>query len=328
MARVVSGVKPTGLMTLGNYLGALKRFPGFMQDYEVFIFIADLHALTLPIEPQVLQDFTRQITAFYLASGLNPDKATIFLQSMVSEHAELNTILQNYTYLGELYRMTQFKEKSLNQDNNGIGIGLLTYPVLMAGDILLYDADFVPVGDDQKQHIELTRDLVNRLNNRYGKILTMPKPLIGQDGSRIMSLTNPTKKMSKSEPAGAVFLTDTPEDISKKFKRAVTDSENIIKYDVENKPGISNLLAIYAVIKNISIKEAEAYFKDFQYGQFKVAVGQTVIDELAPFQARYQKIIQSDLIDQVLKDGAEKAREIARVTLNRVKKAIGLYDPQ
>lgn len=328
MDRVLSGVKPTGQLTLGNYLGALKHFKKYQETNEVFIFIADLHALTLPIEPATLRNNTRDLVAFYLASGLDPKKATIFLQSHVSAHSELNTIFQNYLYMGELSRMTQFKDLSSKMNNNAIGLGLFAYPVLMAADILLYDASIVPVGEDQTQHVELARDLVNRFNQRYGDILVMPKAQVAKVGARIMSLSDPTRKMSKSEPKGDIFLKDDLLSIRKKIMSAVTDSGSDIKYDPEQKPGIANLLTIYASIKDMSIAEAEKHFAGYRYGDFKKAVADAVVDELKPFKEKYESLISGDTIEKTLKEGAEKARRIADKTLARVKHAVGLFDEQ
>jgi len=326
MERVLSGIKPTGQLTLGNYLGALKQFKEFQETGDVFIFIADLHALTLPIEPETLRSNTRDLVAFYLASGLDPKKCTIFLQSQVSAHSELNTILQNYLYMGELSRMTQFKDTSSKMNKNAIGLGLFAYPVLMAADILLYDANIVPVGEDQVQHVELARDLVNRFNKRYGDILVMPKASLGKVGARIMSLSEPTRKMSKSDPKGDIFLKDDLDIIRKKIMTAVTDSGTEVKYDIASKPGISNLLTIYAAIKDIAIAEAEQHFQDYRYGDFKKAVADVVIDELRPFKERYASILSGSTISQVLEKGAAKARAISQITLDRVKRAVGLFD--
>jgi tryptophanyl-tRNA synthetase len=322
--RVISGIKPTGKLTLGNYIGSLRNFKNYQSENELFIFIADLHALTLPIDPQFLRDNTRDLVAFYLAAGLDPNKCVIFKQSAVSAHAELNAILQNYLYMGELARMTQFKEKSQKMDQNAIGLGLFAYPVLMASDIVLYDANIVPVGEDQTQHVEITRDLVRRFNNRYGEILTMPKAEVTKVGARIMSLSDPTVKMSKSSEKGDIFLKDDLKTIRKKIMSAVTDSGDKVIYDVENKPGISNLLTIYAAMKNISIKEAESHFVNARYGEFKKAVADAVLEELTPFKAKYEEIINSNIVDKVLEEGAEKARKVANVTLERVQKAVGL----
>ncbi|MCB9498222.1 MAG: tryptophan--tRNA ligase [Erysipelotrichaceae bacterium] len=324
--RILTGIKPTGQLTLGNYIGVLKNLPKMMDRGECFIFIADLHALTLPIEPETLKQNSIDIAAFYLAAGLDPKRVALFLQSSVSAHAELNVIMQNYLYMGELSRMTQFKEKSARMKESGIGLGLFAYPVLMACDIVLYDANIVPVGEDQVQHVELTRDLVNRFNQRYGDILQMPKAEMRKVGARIMSLSDPTKKMSKSDPKGDIYLKDDISVIRKKIMSAVTDSGSEVKYDLENKPGISNLLTIYACLKDISIKEAEAKFKDFRYGDFKKEVAQAVIDELEPFQKRYQEIIDSKSYLQVLKEGAVKATSVANDTLHRIQKAVGLLE--
>lgn len=322
---VLSGIKPTGQLTLGNYIGALKNFKDYQDENQVFIFIADLHALTLPIDPKVLYQNSRDICAFYLAAGLDPKKTAIFLQSDVHEHAELSTILGNYAYMGEMSRMTQFKEKSLKLNDKSIGCGLFTYPILMTADIVLYGAKKIPVGEDQKQHVELARNLVERFNNRYGEVLVMPEPIVPKIGARIMSLSEPTKKMSKSEEKGDIFLKDDPAKARKKIMSAVTDSEACVKYDKENKPGISNLLTIYASLKNISIQEAEKEFENSQYGAFKKAVADVVCDFLTSFQAKYNEIIQSGMIDQILKEGAIKASKVASVTLKSVKHAVGLY---
>ena len=327
MARILSGIKPTGNLTLGNYIGALKHFKDFQDSGEVFIFIADLHALTLPIDPEFLRNNIRDLASFYLASGLDPKKATIFTQSSVSEHAELNAILQNYLYMGELSRMTQFKEKSKNMNDSAIGLGLFAYPVLMASDIVLYDADIVPVGEDQIQHVEITRDVVNRINKRYGKdTLVLPNYKVNKVGARIMSLSNPTVKMSKSDPKGDIFLRDDMKTVRKKIMSAVTDLGNEVKYDKENKPGISNLLTIYAAIKEISIDEAEQHFVGYRYGDFKKEVADTVIAELEPFQARYQEIVDTKAYLPVLREGALRAKTIAAKTLKRVQNAVGLLD--
>ena len=327
MTRILSGIKPTGHLTLGNYIGALKHFKDFQETGEVFIFIADLHALTLPIDPEALRQNTRDLAAFYLASGLDPEKTTIFVQSSVPQHAELNAILQNYLYMGELSRMTQFKEKSQHMKESAIGLGLFAYPVLMAADIVLYDADIVPVGEDQVQHVEITRDLVNRMNKRYGeKTLVLPNYKINKVGARIMSLSDPKVKMSKSDPKGDIFLLDPMNVVRKKIMSAVTDLGNEVKYDKENKPGISNLLTIYASIKEISIEEAEAHFVGYRYGDFKKEVADAVIEELEPFQNRYKEIVESKAYLPVLQEGAKRAKAIASKTLERVQRAVGLLD--
>jgi tryptophanyl-tRNA synthetase len=323
MARVLSGIKPTGQLTLGNYIGALRRFPQYQDENDTFIFIADLHALTLPIEPAMLRDNIRDIAAFYLASGLDSQKATIFVQSQVAAHAELNAILQNFIYMGELSRMTQYKEKAAANNESALGLGLFAYPVLMAADILLYNADIVPVGDDQIQHVELTRDLVKRFNNRYGNILGMPEAKVSV-GARIMSLSDPLKKMSKSDPKGDIYLKDEPAVIRKKIMSSVTDSLNTIKFNPDVQPGISNLLTIYASLKDISISEADLLFQGFPYGAFKKAVADAVIEVITPLQEKYKAIIASNELDTILSNGAAKASAIANRTLKKVRQAVGL----
>ena len=325
--KALSGIKPTGNLTLGNYIGALREFKKFQDDYESFVFIADLHALTLPIDPAFLRSNTKDIVAFYIAAGLDPQKTTIFLQSDVSAHSELNSILINYLYMGELSRMTQFKEKSQKLNNEAIGVGLFAYPVLMASDILLYNADIVPVGDDQTQHVELTRTVVHRFNERYQKeVFVMPKAVKPSVGARIMSLSDPTRKMSKSDPKGDIFLKDDINIIRKKIMSAVTDTGHEIKYDVENKPGISNLLTIYAALSNITIEQAEKEFEGLeQYGTFKKIVADKVVSVIQPFQEKYKEILKSGIIDQVLAEGAKRANYIANKTLRKVKKTVGLY---
>ena len=324
MEKILTGIKPTGKLTLGNYIGVLKNIRALQDRGECYLFIADLHALTLPIDPEELRQNSIDIAAFYLASGLDPKKATLFLQSSVSAHAEANAIFQNYLYMGELSRMTQFKDKSAKMKESAIGLGLFAYPVLMAGDIVLYDADIVPVGEDQKQHVELTRDLVNRFNNRYGEVLKMPKPEMNKVGRRIMSLSDPTVKMSKSDPKGDIFLKDDIKVIRKKIMSAVTDLGSEVKYDPENKPGISNLLTIYAAMKDISIEEAEKHFEGKRYGEFKGEVADAVIEVIEPLQQRYQQIIDSKSYLEVLKEGAERANKLANKTLRRIQKAVGL----
>lgn len=325
---VLSGIKPTGKLTLGNYIGALRNFKSFQEDNECYIFIADLHALTLPIEPSELNENTKHIASFYLASGLDINKTHIFLQSSVSEHSELNSIMMNYLYMGELSRMTQFKEKSKDLNNNSIGLGIFSYPVLMACDIILYDTNEIPVGEDQVQHCELTRDLVRRFNNRYGKILVEPKAIVSNDETKkIYSLATPDKKMSKSDPKGCILLTDDEKAIRKKIMSAVTDLGNEIKYDKENKPGISNLMVIYSALTNKTLQEVEDEFKDcHQYGTFKKAVADAVVNEIIPLQEKAKQIENSNLINEALRKGRDEAKLIAHKTLKRVQEAVGLYD--
>ena len=322
---MISGIKPTGGLTLGNYLGALKRFPSYQKDFQTFLFIADLHALTLPIEPQTLKDNSIDIAAFYLAAGLDPNQSTIFLQSQVSAHAELNTILQNFIYMGELSRMTQFKEKSQQMKEAAIGLGLFAYPVLMASDILLYDAQMVPVGEDQVQHLELTRDLVQRFNNRFGDVLVMPKAQLGTVGTRIMSLADPSKKMSKSDPKGNIELKEDLGSIRKKIMSAVTDSETSIRFDEVNKPGISNLLTILASLTDQTIDVTVDSVKTLTYGGLKTKVADVVVDHIGKLQQRYQTMMTSGMVERVLLEGAKRAQLVANATLQRVKKVIGLW---
>ncbi|MDD6302027.1 MAG: tryptophan--tRNA ligase [Bacillales bacterium] len=324
---ILSGIKPTGQLHLGSYIGAISNFIKYQkEDDKTFIFIADLHALTLPIDPKELYENTRDLVAFYLAAGLDPEKVAIFLQSQVPAHSELGIILNNYAYMGEMSRMTQFKDKSAKLNEKSIGLGLFTYPVLMAADILLYNAEIVPVGEDQKQHVELCRDLAIRINNRYKQeIFVVPTPVIAKTGARIMSLSDPTKKMSKSDPKGDIFLKDDLKIARKKIMSAVTDLGSEVKYDKENKPGISNLLTIYSCLKGITIEEAEKEFVNQRYGEFKKAVADVVCAFLEDIQSKYTKVIESGIIDKVLHDGALKASKIADETVERVKKAIGLY---
>ena len=325
MDNILSGIKPTGQLTLGNYIGAIKNFVKVQKEGETFLFIADLHALTLPIEPKTLYENSRDIAAYYLAAGLDPKTANIFLQSDVPAHSELAIILQNYLYMGELSRMTQFKDKSAKMKEEAIGLGLFAYPVLMAADIVLYDSKRIPVGEDQIQHVELTRDLVKRFNNRYGDVLVMPKAEVAKVGARIMSLSDPTKKMSKSDSKGDIYLKDSLEVIRKKIMSAVTDMVGKVHYDVTNQPGISNLMTIMSSLTGKSFEEIEKEFEGKGYGDFKRAVADAVVNELAPFKQRYEEIIKSGLVDEVLSRGAKRANEIASKTLLRVQKAIGLY---
>lgn len=324
MERILSGIKPTGKLTLGNYIGALSHFKDFQDQGESFIFIADLHALTLPIEPEDLRNNSRDIAAFYLASGLDPKKTTIFLQSSVSAHAELNAIIQNYLYMGELKRMTQFKDKCSKMADTAIGMGIFAYPVLMAADILLYEATEVPVGEDQAQHVELCRDLVRRFNHRYGEILKLPKAIVPKVGARIMSLTDPTKKMSKSDPKGDIFLLDDPRAMRKKIMGAKTDMGPTVTLDPQEKPGIANLLTIYAALDRIPLEEAAHRFDGYRYGDFKKAVADKLDEVMIPFKARYQEIVDSGSYLDVLRQGAEKARAVANKTLRKVQEAVGL----
>lgn len=324
MKKIFSGVQPTGNVTLGNYIGAFKQFTDLQHDYDCVFCIVDQHAITVPQEPAELRKTISSLAALYLAVGLDPEKVTLFIQSEVPAHAQAGWIMQCISYIGELERMTQFKDKSAGKE--AVSAGLLTYPPLMAADILLYNADLVPVGDDQKQHVELTRDLAERFNKRFGEVLTIPDISLPKSGARIKSLQDPLKKMSKSDPnkKGTIALLDSPKDIEKKIKSAVTDSEGIVAYDVANKPGVSNLLAIESSLTNHSIEELVKKYDGLGYGAFKAGVAESVIGHLAPIQERYNELIESDRLDDILDAGAEKAHAIASATLRAMEDAMGL----
>lgn len=325
MKRMLSGIKPTGRLTLGNYIGAIRNFVNYQDDYEMYIFIANMHAITVPQEKAELKKNTKDLIALYIACGLDPERVTIFLQSDVHEHAELGWIMTCNSYMGELQRMTQYKDKTAKGET-GITAGLFTYPSLMAADILLYDADYVPVGVDQKQHVELTRNLAERFNHRYGDTFVVPTPLVEKVGAKVYSLQEPTKKMSKSEtnPKGTIDLLDEPAVARKKIMSAVTDSIGIVQYDMENQPGISNLLTILSSLSGESIDSITTRYEGKGYGDFKKEVGAAVFDFLSDLQAKYKEIMTSGLIEKVIKEGDEKARFIARKKVSKVKKKIGL----
>ena len=325
---LLSGIQPSGDLHLGNYLGAVKNWAALPDEFNCYYFMADLHTLTVRQNPAELRRRSTTQLAQYIACGLDPEKNVLFLQSHVHEHAELGWILNCYTMFGELSRMTQFKDKCAKNADN-INGGLFTYPSLMAADILLYQADFVPVGEDQKQHCELTRDIANRFNNIYGETFKVPEPYISKIGARIMSLGNPNSKMSKSDPAGCVFLMDSPEEIARKFKRAITDSdtEHCIHFDPENKPGVSNLMNIYASVTGKSFEEIEREFDGMGYGAFKPAVGDAVIEALRPIREEAERILaDKTYLKQVYTDGAMKASTVARKTLRKVYKRVGLVE--
>lgn len=324
MKRVFSGVQPSGVLTLGNYLGALKNFVKVQEEHDCLFCVVDLHALTVPQEPLALRENVRRVAGLFLAAGIDPEKATVFVQSRVHAHAELTWLLQCLTGFGELGRMTQFKEKS--QGKESFSAGLFTYPTLMAADILLYDTNYVPVGEDQKQHLELTRDLAQRFNNRYGELLVVPEPMIAKVGARIMALDDPTTKMSKSSPSPASFISmlDSPDAIVKKLKRAVTDAGNDIRFAPEEKPGVSNLLSILSTCTGRTIPQLEAEFEGKGYGHLKAAAADAVVAELAPLQQRYQDISESGTLDAALDRGARRANDLAAATLFRVQHAMGL----
>lgn len=322
---MLSGIKPTGQLTLGNYIGALRNFVKYQDDYEMIVFIANLHCITEYQEPDQLKKNLTDAVALYLACGLDPEKATIFLQTDVHEHAELGYIMACNTYLGELNRMTQFKDKTAKGEKN-LTAGLYTYPCLMAADILLYNADYVPVGEDQKQHVELTRDLAIRFNNKYSKTFTLPEPLVAKVGARIMSLQDPSKKMSKSDETnkGCIYLLDDLKAARKKIMSAVTDSVGVIQLDKENQPGLYNLIEIASSLTNRSMEDIVLEFHDQGYGKLKGYVADVVCAELEKIQTRYNEILASHTLEKVLEEGAKKAEKIAHVTLEDVKKQVGL----
>ncbi|WP_188207137.1 tryptophan--tRNA ligase [Alkalibacillus aidingensis] len=324
MNTIFSGIQPSGTLTIGNYLGALSRFPKMQEDNNCYFCIVDEHAITVPQDRLELRQQTRSLAALYLAVGIDPKKSTLFIQSEVPAHTELAWILQCVSYVGELERMTQYKDKSHGQE--AVSAGLLTYPPLMAADILLYSTDVVPVGEDQKQHIELTRNLAERFNNKYNDIFTVPEPHIPEQGARIMSLQNPTKKMSKSDDnqKATINILDEPKKIEKKIKSAVTDSEGVVEYDKENKPGITNLLNIYAGFSNHSIDEIVDMYRGKGYGEFKGDLAQVVITALQPIQEKYHELYESEELDDILDEGAEKAAFVANKMLKKAKKAMGL----
>ena len=321
--RILSGIEPSGDLTLGSYMGAIKNWVALQDEYDCFYCIVDMHAITVRQDPATLRRRTIAQLSQYIACGLDPQKNVLFIQSHVHQHAELSWVLGCFTQFGELSRMTQFKDKSKKHADN-ITAGLFTYPVLMAADILLYQADLVPVGQDQKQHVELCRDIANRFNGLYSDTFTLPEPFIPKMGTRIMSLGDPTSKMSKSDPDGCVFLMDKPEDIMRKFKRAVTDCEAAVKFDKENKPGISNLLSIYCTATGKSIEEAEAEFADQGYGVFKPAVGEAVVELLRPIREEADRLMgDKAYLESIYKEGAQKAGYVAEKTLRKVYKKVG-----
>ncbi|KXG78453.1 tryptophan--tRNA ligase [Thermotalea metallivorans] len=323
MKRVFSGVQPTGNIHIGNYLGAMKQFVELQETMDCFFCVVDLHSVTLPQDPKSIYEHTLDVVSLYVAIGIDPFKSTIFVQSHVPAHAELGWLLQCNCYMGELNRMTQYKDKSKGSDS--VPVGLFTYPTLMAADILLYDTHIVPVGSDQKQHIELTRDIAIRFNNRFGKTFVVPEAQIKQSGARIMALDDPSKKMSKSaeNPLSRITLLDSPDQVKKAVMKATTDSEGHIRYDEENKPGISNLLTIYSEFSGMSISELEQKYEGMGYGAFKKDLVEVINSSLENIQQRYRKIRNSDEIIQILKEGAQRAETVANSTLQRVKEKMG-----
>jgi len=325
--RIFSGIQPSGGLTIGNYLGAIKNWIKLQEEYDCLYCIVDLHALTVRQDPIELHQRSMSLAALYIASGLDPDKNILFIQSSVSAHAELAWILNCYTYVGELSRMTQYKEKAQKHTDN-INSGLFTYPILMAADILLYETDLVPVGEDQKQHLELSRDIAMRFNNIYGSVFTVPDAYIPKAASKVMDLQNPLKKMSKSDDDvnSYVLLLDSPDLIMKKFKRAVTDSESCIVYDKEKKPGIANLMEIYSAITGKTFEVIEFEFEKKGYGAFKTTVGESVVEILKPLQAKYKEIMNDkSFLEKIMLDGSQKAKSMSIITLKNVYKRLGLY---
>ena len=322
---VLTGLQPTGAITLGNYIGAIKQMIEYQNTYRSFIFVADLHSITVPQDKDLLAKKTRDLIALYLACGIDPNKNTIFIQSENLYHTNLSWLLECNTYFGELSRMHQFKDKSKKSEN--FTAGLLTYPVLMAADILLYDANYVPVGIDQKQHVEIARDIAIRFNNKYGETFTIPEPLITESGTKIMDLVDPTKKMSKSaeNPKGVITLLDDLDAARKKIMGATTDSETIVKFDPENKPGISNLINIYSSLTDKKISDIEKEFEGYNYGTFKAKVADVVVEFLSNIQNKFNNIVSSDIIDKVLDNGKEVTTKIAKEKYELVKDKMGFH---
>ena len=322
---IFSGIQPSGNLTLGNYLGAVKNWVKLQEEYTCYYCVVDLHAITVRQDATALRQRCLDVLSLLLASGLDPQKNIMYFQSHVSSHAELAWVLNCYTYIGELSRMTQFKEKSARHEDN-VNSGLFTYPVLMAADILLYDTDLVPVGSDQKQHLEITRDIAIRFNNLYGDVFTVPEPYIPKMGARVMSLQEPDKKMSKSDENENAYIAmlDAPDVIARKVKRAVTDSDNTIRY-TEEKPGVSNLISIYGAVTGKSVEETEAEFEGKGYGDFKNAVAEAVVEELRPLQERYKKIrADKQYLNAIMKEGAEHAYRNSQKVMRKVYKKVGL----
>ncbi|MBQ5153054.1 tryptophan--tRNA ligase [Macrococcoides caseolyticum] len=325
METLFSGIQPSGIPTIGNYIGALKQFTEIQDEYDCYFCIVDQHAITVPQDKAALRKNIRSLAALYLASGLDPEKVTLFIQSEVPAHAQAGWMLTTISSIGELERMTQYKDKAKDR-KEGIPAGLLTYPPLMAADILLYGTNIVPVGEDQKQHLELTRDLAERFNARYNDIFTIPEIRMPKVGGRIMSLQEPTKKMSKSDSntKGFISLLDPPNTVAKKIKSAVTDSDGIVKYDKENKPGISNLLSIYSIFTGKTIVELEAMYEGKGYGDFKSDLADVMVEFITPFQEKYKYYMNSEELDRILDEGAEKARKKSFKMLKKMENAMGL----
>ncbi len=324
--RILSGMQPTSdSLHLGNYLGALVNWVGLQAEFETYYFVADLHALTVPTDPAVLRHRTRVTAAQFIAGGVDPSTSAIFCQSHIAEHPELAWVLACQTGTGEMSRMTQFKDKTAKGQNSNVG--LFTYPVLMAADILMYDAAFVPVGEDQRQHLEITRDLAERVNSRFGEVLTVPDPYILKESAKIMDLQDPTSKMSgtTSPEKGLVLLSDEPGRIAKKIRSAVTDTDSEVRYDPEHKAGVSNLLVIHSVLSGTRVEDLEREFLGRGYGDLKKAVAEVVVEAVTPFRERMTELLEDPAeLDRILADGADRARVVAAVTMGRVREAVGL----
>ena len=326
--RIISGIQPTNVPTLGNYIGAMKNFVKLqneLEDADILIFVADLHSITVERDRQELKKNIRSLAALYLAVGLDPKKCHLFIQSEVPEHSELSFILECNSYIGEMERMIQFKEKSA-KEGTSVRTGLLTYPVLMASDILLYDTNYVPVGEDQKQHLEITKVIAERFNSKYGDTFVIPEPYIVKSGARIMSLQDPTKKMSKSDPNQKAYITllDNIDEAKNKIRRAVTDSIGIVKYDEENQPAVTNLINIYSNLTGESVESIEKKYEGLGYKEFKEDLANIVGDELTKIQARYNEIVKSDILNKVLDEGRDYAKSIAYKKIRKVHKRVGL----
>lgn len=322
---VYTAMKPTGRLQLGNYLGVGQELKNYQKNYNTIFCVADLHAMTINMPKAEMENFTYSLFAYYLSFGISPEKSTLYVQSQVKSHAELAWILNNFTMMGEASRMTQYKDHLIKKKE--ANVGLFNYPVLMAGDILLYNTNIVPVGQDQVQHVELSRNIAIRFNNKYGETFVIPKYEIRKGGAKIMGLLNPEKKMSKSEEGegNVIFLDDSDEDIIKKVKRAVTDSDNKIIYDMEKKPGVSNLLNIYALIRRISIEEAERFFKEANYGFLKEQVANAIVTALKPIKTKYSELMaDKEKLRRIMKKGALKAEKIAKTKIQQVKNALGI----
>lgn len=324
MKKLLTGLKPSGELTLGSLIGGISGSVKNQDKYDSYIFVPDMHAITVEQDPKLLHERIRKNVALYIACGLDPEKNTFYIQSENLYHANLSWILECTTYMGEASRMTQYKEKSKNKEN--VTVGLFTYPILMASDILIYDADLVPTGIDQKQHVELARNLAQRFNNKYGETFKLPEPMIPEVGAKIKDLQEPTKKMSKSSDnyKGTILLLDDEKAIRKKIMSAVTDSEGKVYYDEENKPGISNLLTIYSSLKGIEIKETEEHFKDYNYGNLKKEIADVVVEKLTEIQNKYNELINSSLLDEILDEGTKTTREYAKKKYEEVRTKVGL----